>query len=85
MPTTRTLNVSRWPYTADCGLLSRSTEVIAMPNVISIVFVVDDDISVRESLELLVKSAGWQPETSRRRRSSSRARAPPFRAAWCSM
>src|SRR5205807_3036104 len=29
----------------------------------SIVFVVDDDISVRESLELLIKSAGWQPET----------------------
>ena len=28
-----------------------------------IVFVVDDDISVRESLELLVKFAGWQPET----------------------
>ena len=24
-------------------------------------FVVDDDISVRESLELLVKHAGWQP------------------------
>src|SRR5438876_9004523 len=28
-----------------------------------IVFVVDDDISVRESLDLLVKFAGWQPET----------------------
>jgi len=28
----------------------------------SIVFVVDDDVSVRESLELLIKSAGWQPE-----------------------
>src|SRR5258706_12996067 len=28
-----------------------------------IVFVVDDDVSVRESLELLVESAGWQPET----------------------
>ena len=28
-----------------------------------IVFVVDDDISVRESLELLIQSAGWQPET----------------------
>ena len=28
-----------------------------------IVFVVDDDISVRESLELLISVAGWQPET----------------------
>jgi FixJ family two-component response regulator len=27
------------------------------------VFVVDDDISVRESLELLIKFAGWQAET----------------------
>jgi FixJ family two-component response regulator len=27
------------------------------------VFVVDDDISVRESLEGLVRTAGWQPET----------------------
>jgi FixJ family two-component response regulator len=29
----------------------------------SIVFVVDDDVSVRESLELLISFAGWQPET----------------------
>ena len=28
-----------------------------------VVFVVDDDVSVRESLELLILSAGWQPET----------------------
>ena len=28
-----------------------------------IVFVVDDDISVRESLELLIRCTGWQPET----------------------
>ena len=28
-----------------------------------IVFVVDDDISVRESLEELIRTAGWQPET----------------------
>ncbi len=31
----------------------------AMP----IVFIVDDDISVRESLELLIQTEGWQPET----------------------
>ena len=28
-----------------------------------VVFVVDDDVSVRESLELLIRSAGWLPET----------------------
>ena len=28
-----------------------------------VVFVVDDDISVRESLELLIRCEGWQPET----------------------
>ncbi len=28
-----------------------------------IVFIVDDDVSVRESLELLVRCEGWQPET----------------------
>jgi len=29
----------------------------------SIVFVVDDDILVRESLELFIRNEGWQPET----------------------
>jgi FixJ family two-component response regulator len=28
-----------------------------------VVFVVDDDISVRESLELLIEASGWQPKT----------------------
>jgi FixJ family two-component response regulator len=39
-----------------------SFEVISVADISSIVFVVDDDVSVRESLELLIKSAGWQPE-----------------------
>jgi FixJ family two-component response regulator len=34
-----------------------------MPHATPIVFVVDDDISVRESLELLICNGGWQPET----------------------
>jgi len=34
-----------------------------MSHVTPIVFVVDDDVSVRESLALLIDSAGWQPET----------------------
>jgi FixJ family two-component response regulator len=33
-----------------------------MSDVPSIVFVVDDDVSVRESLELLLRAAGWQAE-----------------------
>jgi FixJ family two-component response regulator len=28
-----------------------------------VVFIVDDDVSVRESLELLILSAGWRPES----------------------
>ena len=34
-----------------------------MSKVAPIVFVVDDDVSVREALELLIRFAGWQPET----------------------
>jgi FixJ family two-component response regulator len=34
-----------------------------MPHVTPIVFVVDDDVSIRESLELLIRCEGWQPET----------------------
>jgi FixJ family two-component response regulator len=34
-----------------------------MSDTMPMVFVVDDDISVRESLELLIRSADWQPET----------------------
>ena len=35
----------------------------SMSHTTPIVFVVDDDISVRESLELLIRCGGWQPET----------------------
>lgn len=34
-----------------------------LPQVSPIVFVVDDDISVRESLEALIRCAGWHAET----------------------
>ena len=33
-----------------------------MAGSLPVVYVVDDDISVRESLELLIRTAGWQPE-----------------------
>jgi FixJ family two-component response regulator len=35
---------------------------LTMPMAKSVVFVVDDDISIRESLELLIQAAGWRPE-----------------------
>jgi FixJ family two-component response regulator len=35
---------------------------IPSSHAVATVFVVDDDISVRESLELLIRSAGWRPE-----------------------
>src|SRR3712207_744056 len=34
-----------------------------MPHATPIVFVVDDDVSVRESLEALIRCEGWQAET----------------------
>jgi FixJ family two-component response regulator len=34
-----------------------------MMDMAPIVFIVDDDVSVRESLQLLVMTAGWRPET----------------------
>jgi len=42
---------------------ARESSSLPMSNATPIVFVVDDDISVRESLELLIRCAGWQPET----------------------
>ena len=36
--------------------------LVFMPHETPVVFVVDDDVSVRELLELLIRSAGWQPE-----------------------
>jgi len=37
--------------------------VVSHTSATPIVFVVDDDVSVRESLELLIRSEGWQAET----------------------
>ena len=38
-------------------------DVVATPNATATVFVVDDDVSVRDSLELLIRAAGWQALT----------------------
>jgi FixJ family two-component response regulator len=48
--------------------MDRSTHIAAglrsfsMAHVTPIVFVVDDDLSIRESLELLIARAGWRPQ-----------------------
>jgi FixJ family two-component response regulator len=36
---------------------------LPMSNAMPIVFIVDDDVSVRESLELLIRNENWTPET----------------------
>src|SRR5215470_2265019 len=43
--------------------VSHELGLAPMPPPSSMVFVVDDDISVRESLELLIQNEGWQPKT----------------------
>jgi FixJ family two-component response regulator len=63
MTTMSTDNAVLGPYTLSSSSLGRAIEVVTMPDVRPVVFVVDDDVSVRESLELLIKSAGWQPKT----------------------
>ena len=45
------------------GTLSPGVGLSPMATAKPIVFVVDDDVSVRESLELLIDNEGWQPET----------------------
>lgn len=45
------------------GRQTASAMASAAPKDTPIVFVVDDDVSVRESLELLIGFAGWRPET----------------------
>ena len=62
MTTIGSETVTRGRYSLMSAAASRSIEVLTMPDAQPIIFVVDDDLSVRESLELLIKSAGWQPE-----------------------
>lgn len=42
---------------------SRAAQAVPATSVMPVVFVVDDDVSVRESLELMILAAGWHPET----------------------
>jgi FixJ family two-component response regulator len=43
--------------------LGYGVRALPMSNGVPIVFIVDDDVSVRESLELLVRDENWKPET----------------------
>jgi FixJ family two-component response regulator len=43
-------------------ILQQASRSNTMAVVKPIVFIVDDDVSIRESLELLIADAGWQPE-----------------------
>ena len=61
MTTMGTGKIGREPYIVSSAIVARSIEV-TMPDVTSIVFVVDDDVSVRESLELSIGTAGWRPD-----------------------
>ncbi len=63
MPTISPRSTPRTAYTGPWAIASHSTAVLTMADVTSVVFVVDDDISIRESLELLVKRQGWGCET----------------------
>jgi FixJ family two-component response regulator len=63
MTTSSAGSVTRGAYTQSFPFTAPRIEAVTMPDVTPVVFVVDDDISVRESLELLLKTAGWQPET----------------------
>ena len=49
------------PYTGSSNLPNPS-EAIRVLGAKPVVYVVDDDVSIRESLELLIRREGWQPE-----------------------
>ena len=61
----RTVSADPPATVSGAGLVGRVGELEGhqMTDTTSTVFVVDDDVSVRESLELLIRAAGWQPET----------------------
>src|SRR5580692_11003445 len=61
----RTVSVDPSATVIGAGVVGRVGELEGhqMTDVTSTVFVVDDDVSVRESLVLLIRAAVWQPET----------------------
>lgn len=59
MTTVSRESADRQPYTVTSAA-ARGVEVNSVADVSGIVFVVDDDLSVRESLEPLLENAGWE-------------------------
>lgn len=49
--------------TGEAEFGSRAAQPAPATTATPVVFVVDDDVSVRESLELMILAAGWHPET----------------------
>ncbi len=45
------------------NLIQITGKPYSMPQAVPVVFVVDDDVSVRESLQLLIRHLGWRVET----------------------
>jgi FixJ family two-component response regulator len=53
--------ISQGPRMSSTHLFSPALGASVMADVTPIVFVVDDDVAVRESLQLLIRCEGWQP------------------------
>jgi FixJ family two-component response regulator len=53
--------ISQGPGMSSTHLFSPALGASVMADVTPVVFVVDDDVSVRESLQLLIRCEGWQP------------------------
>ena len=63
MPMMMSGGVTSERYTVRPSTAAGRFEVAHMADDAAIVFVVDDDVSVRESLELLIRHSGWRAET----------------------
>ena len=63
MPVPVAAFVKRQSYTGGPARGRAWSDAVTTPHVRPIVFVVDDDVSVRESLELLIRTEGWEAET----------------------
>ena len=61
-----------------------STSTPAAPEPTATVFVVDDDVSVRESLEGLIRLAGWKVATFASAREFLDVLPKTARVVWCS-